>query len=100
MREFYWYNWARLGCLILAFGMMQALAGCPPPPPPMEPETATCVDVCTHWEGLGCEEARPTPAGEPCTSVCKSMVSTGIFEWNLDCMAEVKACEDIESCSK
>jgi hypothetical protein len=81
MREFYWYNWARLGCLILAFGMMQALAGCPPPPPPME-------------------EARPTPAGEPCTSVCKSMVSTGIFEWNLDCMAEVKACEDIESCSK
>ena len=95
----YWHDWVRVGAVLLAMGMCSALGGCPPPPT-VEPETTSCGDVCTHWEGLGCDEAKPTPAGEPCVSVCESMVETGIFEWDLDCMAQVKGCADIEGCAE
>lgn len=97
MIEFSSYDVVRAVLLVAAFGLLQGASGCPPPPGPT-PSTATCAEICAHWEKLGCEESKPTPAGESCASVCQNIVDTGIFEWDLECRAAVKACDEIDRC--
>lgn len=79
-----------------------ALCACPVlPPEPVEPEPvvvppplerATCVDACVHLAELGCEEARPTPAGVPCADVCAAS------PLDPPCMASVVRCEQLTEC--
>ena len=74
-------------------------AGCPPPPPMDPVPTATCAETCAHLEDLGCDEAKPSPAGESCVAICENvMASGGLMYWNLDCRVAVSSCDDIDAC--
>lgn len=75
----------------------------PEPIPPPVPSGSrgydpTCAGVCQNWHDLGCEEGDGTPGGESCQSVCQNVMSSGVFEWNLPCMARVTACDQIRTC--
>lgn len=74
------------------------LLGCPapviPPPPTPPAPSADCGDVCDHWRELGCQQADPSPDGQPCEVLCDVMGYT----WDKACMAAVATCAAIEDC--
>jgi hypothetical protein len=73
--------------------------GCPDPhvPEPIPDAGATCESVCAHWAELGCEEAKPTPDGASCVSVCEN-IQKGNLPDDLECQAAVKSCDEIDDC--
>jgi hypothetical protein len=86
--------------------LLLALGGCPLPPPPEpppqpEPGTeATCATVCEHWRELGCSEGDSTPGGATCEQVCQNVQDSNIVEFDLECKASVKSCDEIDACER
>jgi len=65
-----------------------------PPPAPPAPTQAGCEDVCEHWRELQCDNAKPSPRGVPCEDICDRWRRY----WDLECLATVASCEEIEDC--
>lgn len=65
-----------------------------PDPPVIRPDSkgATCADACAHLGDLGCDAAKPTPNGVPCTEVCAALPV------KLPCLASVTSCEQTSAC--
>lgn len=98
-------HYARFVALLWALPvLLLGLPGCPKPLPNPEPEPtldgaapATCASVCAHWTDLGCEEAKPTPAGASCAEVCRNLQQGNLPE-DLECQAAVTSCDQIDDC--
>lgn len=79
-------------------------------PPVGEPEAGTPADcdmACARLRALGCPEGNPTLGedGKPntgdestCEQTCKDVESSGYTTINSKCVAEIKACGDIDRC--
>ena len=97
-----------LGCLIFAGLSVGAHCTQPPGPAPVPPPVPTsdsghqptCAGVCQHWAELGCQEANGTPDGASCVEVCENVMDSGVFEWDLECKADVVSCDDIDPCQR
>ena len=70
----------------------------PTPDPVHPPSPATCLEVCDNGARLGCEWSKPTAQGESCMTVCETVQSSGIVQWDLDCRAGASSCEAVDAC--
>lgn len=92
--------------VVLAFAIVITLTGCPKPLPPPVPPTdwdggsATCETACARLQQLGCPAGRPTPKGAPCQAVCENVMSSGLIEWQLDCVARAITCGETDRCAR
>lgn len=92
-------------------------AGPPPAPPPAPPPVdaaaedatppsvdaeacgvmPTCADVCCHGRALGCDWAKPSPAGTACELLCAAYTdpqAKPLLRWNLTACVTAKTCSD------
>lgn len=93
--------------VIMAVAFCINLAGCTPKPiPPPQPPTdwdggaATCETACERLQVLGCPAGKPTPKGAPCVEVCDHVMSSGLIEWDLDCLARAVTCGATDRCAR
>ncbi len=84
---------------------LAVLTSCTPEPvviPPKErPEPGTpadCTTACARLEHLGCEEAKPTPAGATCEDVCNNVQQSGATALDLACVIDAGSCEVANAC--
>lgn len=57
-----------------------------------------CRDACENYSRLGCDEAKPTPAGASCDEVCANMLDLGGFRASLSCVSSADSCERARLC--
>jgi hypothetical protein len=98
---------AAIGLLVLAFF---ALSGCAPVAPigpdpdatssAPEARRGTCAAACANMARLGCEAASPTPEGDSCEDVCKSVQASGIVKFDLGCRATASTCAKVDACER
>lgn len=84
-----------------------ALTGCRPGSTPVpnldagitqvEAGAATCLQWCAHATSLGCDAAKPSPAGASCNDVCEN-AQAGLLKWNLTCRANAASCDAADNC--
>lgn len=85
--------------IVAAFGLL--LAGCPPEPQipePVIPEVSGsewCERAEKNLLALGCQEGQPTKRGKRFADFCRETQDNGI-NLNPQCLAGVKACEEID----
>ena len=61
-------------------------------PPVLEP--SGCERACARLADLGCEEGKPTDAGESCADVCANAAE----HLDLECVARAQSCAEVDSC--
>ncbi len=109
----------------LALALLPAVIACascrekpvPPPPAPIDSGTGgspaadastdvasdvgdACERACQHLALLGCAEAEPTPGGASCVEVCRNVEESGVVSLDLECVAQVVRCEDLDGCAR
>ena len=62
-------------------------------------EPPACERACRRLEKLGCPEAMPTPSGVTCVAVCENVEDSGVVSLDPECVARIRSCTDIESCT-
>ncbi len=98
------YLGALLGC---AFAF--TVAACPRPPKTIDPPTPNpdagppptegmpCERACKRMQQLGCPEGDPNPKGDACAVwLCQQAKSTTV-DHNLECLATLGACTEIDT---
>lgn len=58
-----------------------------------------CAAACSNLRRLSCPEAKPTPKGAPCEEVCRSVEKSGLASYHPVCVARVRSCAHVSSCS-
>lgn len=58
-----------------------------------------CERACARLAQLGCPEAKPTPGGGSCVSVCQNVEDSGIVTLDPECVAKISSCAEIERCT-
>lgn len=91
-----------------ALALASILAACTPPPEPLNPDLPSkrpeagshddCTAACAHLAELGCEEARPTPAGATCVQVCDNVEQSGATTLDVACVERAPTCEAVDEC--
>jgi hypothetical protein len=85
-----------------------ALAAChpgpePAPRPPLAdaeaPAPEACGAACAVLARLGCPEAAPTAAGEPCDAFCVRVERSGKFSLRPTCVAAAVNRDDLGKCN-
>lgn len=84
--------------LCLAALLLTACTHTAPPPPNPPPGDATCADVCARYDALHCPAAQPTPEGATCLDVCRSLQSSAIVAWDLNCRVRAMSCDEADRC--
>lgn len=92
------------GALIVAVGLL--LQACPSDtyiPPRFRPvdagTPADCKVACEHLRDLKCPEGEPDEEGTSCEAFCEHVEKSGTVTLKPACVAEIKACPEIEKCS-
>lgn len=61
-----------------------------------------CEAACLKLSDLGCEEAKPTPAGVSCVDFCHASEAKGVVLLHPSCVAgpTVQVCADLPKCKQ
>lgn len=83
-------------CLVLA--ILAAAAGCgtvkpPHPEPVIDPTGATCDSACANLVHLGCPDAGPR-----CVPACQNVQASGVFSYDVGCLARAPDCSAASAC--
>ena len=84
--------------IALLFAIFFALTGCgtvkpPAPPPVVDPTGATCTSACANMVHLGCPDAGPR-----CVPACENVQASGVFAYDVGCLARARDCAAVSAC--
>ena len=85
--------------IILTAVLLLNGATCQRTPVVIEPsDTNQCASACAHLRRLKCPEGAPLEDGTSCEAFCQETQGEG-FPLNPGCMAKVRTCSEVSSCS-